>query len=142
MKPQAFLVLTTVFLMGADAPTNDKDRIQPTWVVEDGTKNGQPLPKELRQSLRITFAGDKLILRSAGQKNEGTFALDPSKKPAEITITHSDGKTLPSKGIYGWREDKLILWLAEPGMARPTGFQAKKGDKLEILVLAKEKAGG
>jgi uncharacterized protein (TIGR03067 family) len=137
---QMFLVLAALFLVSADTPKNDKESFQGTWVVVQGTKNGAPLPAELLKGLRITFAGDKIILKSAGSKNEGTIVLDPKKKPPEITIAYSDGKTMPSKGIYTFGSDKLFLCVAEPGMERPTSFKPTKGEKWQILVLSKGKA--
>jgi uncharacterized protein (TIGR03067 family) len=135
-----FLALAGLFLIAADAPRNDKESFQGTWIVVQGTKNGEPLPAELLKGLRITFAGDKIILKSAGSKNEGTFALDSKKKPPEITITYSDGKTMPSKGIYTFGNDKLFLCVADPGMERATSFKPAKGAKWQVLVLSKGKA--
>jgi uncharacterized protein (TIGR03067 family) len=141
MKPHVFVIVASVLLVAADSPKSDKDGFQGTWVIEQGTKNGQPLLPELLKSLRITFAGDKIILKSAGQRNQGTFGLDDTKKPGQITITYVDGKTMPSKGIYKFEGgDKLKLHMAEPGMERPVSFDPKKGEKSEVLVLAREKA--
>ena len=69
--------------------------------------------------IKIKFVGDKLVLDLFGTKTEGTFKLDPTKKPRTIDLTLDD-KT--SQGIYELNGDSLKIVLAEPGQPRPKDF--------------------
>jgi RNA polymerase sigma factor (sigma-70 family) len=116
----------------------DKDRLQGTWVAVSAEKGGKAAPDEFLTSLKITFAGDKITVRGGGDAKEGTFKLDPAKKPKEIDLMH-EGKT--AQGIYRLDGDKLTLCLDDADKGRPTEFKSKAGTGLVLMVLRREKAG-
>jgi uncharacterized protein (TIGR03067 family) len=119
---------------------SDKEEFQGTWVVLEGsTQNGKPLPADLVRSLRITFTGDKIVIRNGDDTREGTFTLDPKAKPKAITINHSDGKTKPSRGIYVFDRGLIKMLFADPGKKRPTGFRTE-GDKGDFVALQRVKS--
>jgi uncharacterized protein (TIGR03067 family) len=130
-----------LILVAADKPKSDKDEFQGTWIInEDGRskKNGVPLPAELRKNLKITFSGNKILMKNGDEQHMGTFVLEPDKKPKAITITHNDGRTKASQGVYFFSQGLLVLCFAEPGQARPR--EIPKGNwKGEYLVLQRAK---
>jgi uncharacterized protein (TIGR03067 family) len=136
------LAAACLVMLAADKPKSDKDEFQGTWVLDEGgrsKKNGVPLPEELRKNLKITFAGDKVIFKNGDDTHHGTFTLEPDKKPKAITITHGDGRTKDSKGIYYFARGLLVLCFTEPGGERPK--EIPKGDwKGEYLVLQRAKS--
>jgi uncharacterized protein (TIGR03067 family) len=139
MRTTWLLLLLAPGLLGADAPANDQKHLQGTWKVLTANKDGKPLPAELVKNLKLTFRGEKFILRVADETREGTFTLQPAKKPKAITVTHADGKTKPSEGIYAFDKGRLSLCFAEPGQDRPTGFEPKDGAKCELYILERDK---
>src|SRR5690242_14143355 len=104
---RSLVVCTAILLLMAakksrpEKSKTDQEEFQGNWIVLEGSlQNGKPLPTDLVRSLRITFAGGKIIIKNGDTTKEGTFSLDPEAKPKAITIHHSDGKTKPSRGIY------------------------------------------
>jgi uncharacterized protein (TIGR03067 family) len=146
MKRFLPLAFFAVLLIAADTPEEEQKLFQGTWVPRKLAKDGQalpqknykgkPFPKELLDNLKITFSENKITLKVGDDIKSGTFVLDPTKKPREITINHPDG-TKPSSGIYGF-DDNGWLWLTfgKPGETRPKKF-IQEG--CQTLVLEKQK---
>jgi uncharacterized protein (TIGR03067 family) len=65
---------------------------------------------------------------------EGTFKIDPTRKPKAIdwtdTFGEDAGKTFPA--IYALNGDRLIFCAANEGQPRPTEFRTRKGLVLRI----------
>src|SRR5262249_48273578 len=133
MKRYLPTVLLAVLLLGSgwaqDAPKNDRDRIQGTWVRMWAVYDGEDLPDE---GIQATFKGDRMtLILGKDRKQEWTFKLDPDRKPKEITL-RADGKEL--KGIYdfgGYRlgGEYLQMCFSAPGGERPKELWFKKGSK-------------
>jgi uncharacterized protein (TIGR03067 family) len=140
MKRCLLFVLPALLLIAADdAPKSDGEALQGTWSLKAGSKkNGKPLPKELLKNLKIVFAGKKIILKVGEDTREGTFVLNERTKPKRITVTHSDGKTRNTRGIYQFDKETLWLCFANPGEDRPTGFRPKEGVNWEVLALERD----
>jgi uncharacterized protein (TIGR03067 family) len=135
----ALLLTASLLLVAADKPPSDKDEFQGTWVLDQRSrKEGKPLPAELRKALQIRFTGDKIIFKNGDDTHEGTVAIQPDRKPKAITITHRDGKTRASKGLYFFSRGLLVLYFAAPGQDRPKEVP-KDGGKGEFLVLERVK---
>jgi len=125
-----------LMLLAADPTKNDKDKIQGTWKVQAVTlPDGKPLPADQLPDVRMTFDGDKVVMTQDGKKvEEGTFALDPGKKPRAIDLLGKGGKT--GLQIYQFDGDTLKLAAAGEGKDRPTDFEAKG---ISITVLKRQK---
>jgi uncharacterized protein (TIGR03067 family) len=108
-----------------DAARKDTEKLQGTWkltgVVEpDGKKLG---PTEV-PDMKLTLEGNKVIQARDGKAiNEGTFKIDPTKKPATFDFTDKDGKVLA--GIYLLDGDDLKYAVDPAGKERPKDFDAK-----------------
>ena len=127
----------TLILLAAEDPTqNDKDKIQGSWKVQAVTlPDGSPLPADRLPDIRMTFDRDKVVMTQDGKKVEdGTFALDPAKKPAAIDLIGKEGKT--GLQIYLLDGDTLKLASAGEGKDRPKDFDAKG---ISITLLKREK---
>src|SRR6516162_5222640 len=97
---------------------SDQDKIQGTWTMVSGMREGKPFPEEAKNR-KITFAGNKMKLKMNDQEHEVTFKLDPAKKPKEIDVDF-DGQA--GKGIYELDGDTLKIAHGDLGEARPTEF--------------------
>jgi uncharacterized protein (TIGR03067 family) len=94
------------------------------------------LPEEYVKSiaLKMTFDGDKVSAKSMDETKDGTFKVDPTKKPKEIDITVG-GKA--SKGIYELKDDTLKICVSDGD--RPTEFVTKAGTKAGLITFKKDK---
>ncbi len=113
-----------------------KDKLDGTWIMESGERNGQPLPDDVAKTLKLTIMGEKLKIEAQGNEREGTIKIDAGKKPKEIDITVGERMT---KGIYELDGDTLKICHARPNGERPTEFSAKEGTNQMMMVLKREK---
>jgi uncharacterized protein (TIGR03067 family) len=121
--------------VGGDAKA-DLKKFEGTWAVEFLRRTGKDAPAEVIGQLTFTFAGGKVTSRSGDkQTQEGTYKIDPSKKPRHIDLT-LNGKM--SAGIYAFEGDRLKLCLHHP-KDRPTEFSAPAGSTSVLLVLKRAK---
>jgi uncharacterized protein (TIGR03067 family) len=114
----------------------DQEKIQGTWALVSGERNGKPLSDEVIQHIKLIFAGDKLTTKHKDRKTQATFKLDPNKTPKEIDL---DMEGNIGKGIYHLDGDSMKIVHGEVGDARPKDFP-KAGSGLTVLVLKREKS--
>ncbi len=142
MRRRALAVVVVAGLLIAadkkDEAKGDKDKLQGTWVCVSAERGGQPLPDEAKKAFTFTFKGDKLTLGIGDDKKEGTFKLDPTKKPKTITIKPSDEKK-ELHAIYAFDGDTLKLCGGEPGDDAPKDFTTKEGGRHMLFVLKRSK---
>ena len=110
----------------------DQERIQGTWRLLTGERQGKALPDEAVQDVSLAFAGDRLSTRSKGRVTEARFTLTPGTDPKGIDLDMGGAVGL---GIYLLAGDDLKIAHGEVGDPRPTAFAAKEGAPLTILVL-------
>ncbi len=115
---------------------DEAKKLQGNWTVVALEAGGKPVPEEQVKAvnLQLTFKENKLTTQSAGETKEGTFKLDPTKKPKEIDVTFG---VKTSKGIYQLEGDTLKLCLSEG--ERPTEFATKPGVNAGCMTLKKDK---
>jgi uncharacterized protein (TIGR03067 family) len=140
MRIKVMVLLAVVFasagvVAGGDAKA-DRKKIEGTWSVASAQKGGKDAPEGEIQQLRLVFAGDKLTLKFGEKSKEGTFKIDPGKKPKHIDVTMGD-KT--AAGLYRFNKGMLELCVVEPGGERPTEFKSPEGSMIMILILKREK---
>ncbi len=135
------LLLAVGLLIAADKKDTkpDKDKIQGSWTMVSGEAGGRPAPDEYRKNFKMTFNGDKITVKFSNDKTkEGTYKLDSSKTPKELTVTPSDGEK-PLFGIYDLDGDNLKLCMSQPGGGRPREFASKEGTPTMLFILRREK---
>jgi RNA polymerase sigma factor (sigma-70 family) len=130
----------------ADKPTaarevavKDQEKILGTWAYVSVEANGKKVPEAVKDA-RLTFAAESKFtaINRKGEKMGGTYKLDPARKPKQITTTNDKGKT--HLGIYKLEGDTLTICIhQEDGADRPTEFATKKGTKIVLVVLEREK---
>jgi uncharacterized protein (TIGR03067 family) len=122
---------------GGDAKKELK-KFQGTWVVESALKGGKPEPEDEIAKVRLTFAGEKFTFKEGDKEEEGTFKIDPSKKPRQFDVMVK-GKT--HEGIYRFlKGGKLTVCFSyAEGDARPTEFKSPEGSKIILVVLKRAK---
>jgi uncharacterized protein (TIGR03067 family) len=121
--------------VGGDAKA-DLKKFAGTWAVESAVAGGKEEPADKIEKVRFIFAGDKLTFKEGDKEEEGSFKIDPAKKPKQIDLTIK-GKS--HEGIYAFAKGKLKLCVALEG-GRPTKFESPAGSKTILVVLKREKS--
>jgi RNA polymerase sigma factor (sigma-70 family) len=135
---------------GRNEPREDKDRLQGTWTVIAHDTLGRPASKEfLARKHQWVFRGDKLTLKDKdGVGQEGTFRIDPRKKPRVLDATFPGGlapgarAVVPEKeilrGIYDLDGDNLKICYSYSPRDRPTEFVSRADPPAGLVVLRRE----
>ena len=97
---------------------------------------GKPAPQAEMDQIRLVFAGTKLTVQDGKKSMDGSFKIDPAKKPRQIDL-NLEGKTI--EGIYAFRDGKLKICINEPGQPRPTEFKSPEGSKTVLILLKRAK---
>ena len=130
----------------ATAPDNtaakqDQVRLQGTWTMISGERDGQPFPPEYLTGSSRVARDDETTVTVMGQLfMRAKFTLDPSKTPKAIDYAINDGQYagLGMMGIYELDGDRVEFCLATPGRERPTGFVTKPDDGQTMTVWKRE----
>ena len=91
-------------------------RFRVTLALVSGERNGNSLPDQVIEHIKLIFAGDKLTTQHKDRKTEAALKLDANKTPKEIDLD-MDGSV--GKGIYQLDGDSLKIIRGEVGDARP-----------------------
>ena len=117
------------------AALRDRERLQGVWDFVTG-----------RRKVQLVVRGDRFTARfNNGDVYEGTFELDPTKKPKAMDMVVVEGPA-PYKGqtarcIYALDGDHLVWCPARPGTAdRPKAFPAT--DSQEFLCVIFRRGAG
>jgi uncharacterized protein (TIGR03067 family) len=88
--------------------------------------NGEALTDQDLQSTTLVVEGDKFTMKTAEITIEGTFKIDPTRKPKTIDVILKTDKDNPLQGIYEQVGDTRKSCFSERA-GRPDGFMKKKG---------------
>jgi uncharacterized protein (TIGR03067 family) len=124
-----------------DAAEADLKAMVGKWKVEKAELGGKDATAVVKDVKLELAEGGKYKLDLLGQKDEGTFSVDPSRKPAEMDIKGTEG---PNKGktiktIYKLEGDTLTVCYELGGNARPAKFETKPDTKLFLATYKREK---
>jgi uncharacterized protein (TIGR03067 family) len=148
MRRIVLSILAAGFLVAAapapdDAVKKEMARLEGTWSVKALTVDGKQVPEEDISKLKVVLKGDTYTLEADGKvAEEGTWTIDPTKKPKTIDTTPKtgDNKGKPSQGIYQLDGDTLKMCFGPTGKEdRPKEFESKEGTKYELGVYKREK---
>jgi uncharacterized protein (TIGR03067 family) len=146
MRPFALLAVLAGFgVVGipaaADDAKDDLKKLDGTWTMVSGEKDGKPLPENIVKTAKLVIKGDEHDVKIGDVVYKGTHKLDPTKKPKAIDATDTDGpfKGKTVLGIYAVEGDTFKVCFAEPGKDRPKEFSTKSGTGHILDVWKKEK---
>src|SRR5262249_18657664 len=129
-------VVTAVRILDKDADDAEKQeavkkelkKFEGTWGVGSVERNGGPLPKDDLMDVRLPIKDDKFNIQRRDITTEGTFKVDPAKKPKVLDATSTeDGKKVNILGIYEFDGDTLKVCYTTEGGERPKEFSRKVG---------------
>ena len=124
--------------------TEDRERLQGSWVIIGLVDNGKNVPEEKLRAdgIRVVFEADRLSYTEGDVRREFRFELDPAARPKaiDLTILSGERKGKTSAGIYRMEGDTLRLCVPEsPDEPRPTEFASKEGSELVLFTLRRDK---
>jgi RNA polymerase sigma factor (sigma-70 family) len=121
----------------ADSGKDDKELIQGLWNLADFEGGKEAIPPDFKEKFKLLFDNGKLFGLEGGSIGQGTYAIDPSKKPRTLDLKVRDEQGV--KAIYTLDGDTLkICAPARPDSERPTEF--KSGDDVVVLIMKREKS--
>jgi uncharacterized protein (TIGR03067 family) len=125
-----------------DAVKKELEKLAGRWQLVSSEKDGsKALEEEIRQT-KFIIVGDKYTVELSGKTvKEGTFRIDPSKKPKTIDIYPTEPEAKVQMGIYEWDgQEKIRVCCTHPGTAqtRPSLFSTTKGAGHVMSVCQKE----
>jgi uncharacterized protein (TIGR03067 family) len=135
----ALLAALTATAADNDAAKQELKKLQGTWQLVSAETDGKKAEKEKAEKVRVVIKGSKhtVYFDDKPIAKDVTFAIDPSKKPKEVTDTLADDRTI--KGIYELDGDTLKSCVAPPGKDRPKEFSAKEGSGHTLRVFKRVK---
>jgi uncharacterized protein (TIGR03067 family) len=113
----------------------DSGRIQGTWRLQSGERNGERFTEDVVKHVTLTFKDNVLKTKKSNDVTEAIFTLHPEMNPKGIDL-EMDGNV--GLGIYKIEGDLLTIVHGEVEEPRPAGFDAIKSGNLTMLVLRKE----
>ncbi len=126
---------------GVKQGKSDRDKLLGTWVITSMEVGGKQFPVEIFKDLRFTFTAEKVAIEFGGQKKAGTYFLDTTKNPRNITLVPSpdekDQKTM--KGIYVFEDDNTVKICGSDGGDAPREFKTGMDAKTALIILKREK---
>jgi RNA polymerase sigma-70 factor (ECF subfamily) len=104
-----------------EKPKSDQELIQGTWIPVSVEQGGQMLPKERFENDKLIVTKDKIALNvlENGVAREGTYTIDPEKKPRHIDMTFGN---VTMMGLYELKGKSLTIAISERG--RPLGLDS------------------
>src|SRR5262245_57455597 len=121
---------------------DDAKKMDGEWQVTAWVQGGTALGAGALDGCTWTVKGDKYTFVMGGNTEEGTFKLDPAKKPPtiDLDITAGNCKGNAQPGIYKIEGDTITFCFNRPGAAgRPTEFKSTEEEDTFIVATLKRK---
>lgn len=135
--------LVTTWQPSSSRADDGVDTLQGVWVAQSMEVDGKAAPDEAVKRMRLTFKGDKLLLRGNfddDKEAECPYTVDPKASPKQLDFTPPK-EAKPILAIYEVKGDELKVCLrhASGSDGRPTEFATKADSQLVLIVLKKQK---
>jgi uncharacterized protein (TIGR03067 family) len=112
------------------------------WTPVSAVMDGKSMTTEECKSIHAVFHNGKYSVKVGDQTDTGTYTVDGSKDPKQVTIVGTEGpnkgKTIPA--IFEREKDTLKVCYDMSGKAAPEKFESKADSKTFLVTYAKEEA--
>jgi uncharacterized protein (TIGR03067 family) len=137
----ARLILVGSLLFAADEPMAELKRLEGSYTMVSSEEKGAKLPEETVKTATLKMEGDKHTAKVGKVTIVGTHKVDPTKKPAEIEASDTEGpyKGKTRLGIYKLEGDLFTFCFALPSNDRPEQFSTTSGTGHIMVVWKKAK---
>src|SRR5687767_10201773 len=119
-------IVVAINWVAADDKKESIPKLDGTYTIVSGEKDGQAIPEERIKGSVITFKGDRITGTDKDKKEffAATFQVDTSVKPYKIMMTSTaPNKDEQAAGIIEVDGDSIRLCYALPGGQVPTEFK-------------------
>jgi uncharacterized protein (TIGR03067 family) len=147
MKTRLLTMAAVGLLLAAAAPKEDDakkelEKWQGTWTLVGAEEKGQKVSDDELKKMPVTLIikEDKFTIMVGEQTLEGTFKIDPAKKPKayDAKATNAEGKTEESIGIYEIEGDMLKVCFVSADKERPKEFKTGAGSDAHLHTYKKK----
>jgi uncharacterized protein (TIGR03067 family) len=126
----------------AAADAKDMDSLRGTWTAVSAERNGGAADD--LKGHQLTFSGNRFTIRSKCKLlYQGTFRVDPSRKPSTIDFTHARGEAEGKAwlGIYLLEGDVLKICDNADDLAkgRPGALTTEPGSGRVLVTFKRER---
>jgi len=123
------------------AAKEEGKKLEGTWQVTEAELAGMKLPEQVVKHIQLVLNGDRYVVTTAENKDQGTVHFLPDKSPKAMDIVGVEG---PNKGktflaIYELDENTLKICYDLKGQERPTEFKTKPKTQLFLAIYHKQK---
>lgn len=147
MRWHVLLALAAGLLLAADKAADDAAKkesksLQGTWRTTSFRHNGNTIPEENTKTWTLVIKDDRYVLTIGDNTEEGTFKIDPTKKPKTVDVMPETGGSKGKKrlGIYEVKDDEATLCVAAAGKEdRPTELVSDAGSENYLWTFKREK---
>jgi uncharacterized protein (TIGR03067 family) len=112
------------------------------WEVASMEANGEALPSETYDGLKLTVTGAKYSANKDGEIDRGTFSVDASKSPKQMDIRPEigpgAGRTILAIYEFTGKDVMRVCYAVQDGASRPKDFRTEQ-DSGEVLIHYKRK---
>ena len=141
-----FLVVAPLAAPGADDSAQrreqaEQEKLAGAWRVVSVEVDGRALPAQQFRGLTMTFQGGNFTAQQGrGEKQEGTYKIDPARGPKQIDIRRQNG---PPEGrhqlaVYALAGNTLKICSAGSDKERPGGFDTRGQEGRVLMTLRRE----
>jgi uncharacterized protein (TIGR03067 family) len=119
----------------------EEEKLSGTWEVVRVEADGQALPPKQFRGLKMTFKAGKFTAQMGqGEKQEGTYKIDPTKNPKRIDISRKNG---PPAGrdqfaVYSLAGNTLKVCSGGSAKERPDGFETRGKEGRVLMTLRRQ----
>jgi uncharacterized protein (TIGR03067 family) len=114
------------------------------WVPVSAVMGGKALTTEECKAIRAVFRNGKYTVKSGEETDKGTYTIDGSKDPKQVTIVGTEGpnkgKTIPA--IFERDKDTLKVCYDLSGKAAPEKFESKADSKTFFATYGRRRGRG
>ena len=127
----ATTVLTAPALAtGGDPPRGDLAKLQGTWTVVSGERDGKTMDKSRIEGRQVVIHGTSFVDENKTKKEtlaRGTLTLDETKSPRQVDAKFDFGELTGKscKAIYEINGDTFRTCTGVEGDERPTSFKTQ-----------------
>ncbi len=121
--------------------SDDAKAVQGTWKPAKAELAGRLMDEAVVKTISLKLEAGKYEVFVGDKPDKGTYTLDSTAKPKEMTVTGTEGpnhgKTFPA--IYELKGDTLRICYDLSGAKRPTEFKSVAGTKLYLVTYKRAK---
>jgi uncharacterized protein (TIGR03067 family) len=113
------------------------EQLEGIWQATAAVVNGEALPSEAVQMIRLTLTATRFTTRRGGETLfDSSYSVNAAKFPNEIEmIGVEDFAGKPALGIYALEAGVLQICYRMPGFLRPTAFESEDGSGAFLITL-------